>query len=123
MALTLAACSSTEPGDASIWGSGQASLTVAESGATLQILASGGCYGSYGEITQPISSLSFTLPGSYTQLQGVYPGYVSYPAQFTGSIVRGQMALSVTVPGLQQTLGPYQLTQGEGRTWPACLYP
>jgi hypothetical protein len=119
--LTFSAC--TGPEDATIWGSEQASLTVLESGATLQILAPGGCYGSYGEITQPVLAGSFAVSGTYTQLMGVYPGYIQYPAQFTGTIARGRMTLSVTVPALQQTLGPFQLTHGEGRTWPACLYP
>jgi hypothetical protein len=123
LSLLLAACGSTGPEDSAIWGSSQASLTVSESGATLQILASGGCYGSYGEITQPIPSSSFTLPGSYTQLTGVYPGHVTYEAQFTGAIARGMMTLTVSVPATQQTLGPFLLTHGEGKTWPACLYP
>jgi len=121
-ALAIAACF-TEPNQASLWGSDQASLSVTAQGATLQILASGDCYGSYGEITQPIGFGSFTLPGRYTQLMGVAPGYVRYPAEFSGSIVRGLMTLSVSIPTLQQNLGPFHLTLGEGRTWPPCLYP
>ena len=123
LSLLLAACGATGPGDSSIWGSEQASLTVTESGAVLQVLASGGCYGSYGELSQPIPSGSFTLDGTYTQLTGVYPGQVTYAAQFTGVITRGLMTLTVSVPATQQTLGPFLLTHGEGRTWPACLYP
>jgi hypothetical protein len=121
--LALSACRSTGPEDSTIWGSDQASLTVTESGATLQILGSPDCYGSYGEISQPILASSFVLPGTYTQLMGVDPGYIRYPAVFTGTIARGLMTLSVSVPALQQTLGPFQLTLGEGRTWPACHYP
>jgi hypothetical protein len=120
--LILAACDSTGP-EQSLWGSEQASLTVTEASATLQIVASGDCYGSYGEIAQPVFSGSFTLSGTYTQLLGVYPGHIDYAATFTGTINRGLMTLSVTVPALQQTVGPFQLTHGEGKTWPACLYP
>jgi hypothetical protein len=122
-ALALVGCGATGPEQSSLWGSEQASLQVTESGATLQLLGGGGCYGSIGEITGAIPFGSFSLPGHYTQLMGVYPGYVTYPAQFTGSTARGLMTLSVSVPATQQTLGPLQLTHGEGRTWPACLYP
>jgi hypothetical protein len=123
LALAIAACSSTEPDRSTAWGSDQASLTIAAGSATLQVVASGGCYGSYGEITQPVLSSSFTLSGTYTQLMGVFPGFVQYPAEFSGTILRGRMTLSLTIPALQQTLGPFQLTQGVVKSWPACLYP
>ena len=122
-ALALVGCGATGPEQSSLWGSEQASLQVKESGATLQLLGGEGCYGSFGEIAGSIPFGSFTLPGHYTQLMGVYPGYVTYDAQFSGSIARGLMTLSVSIPATQQTLGPLQLTHGEGRTWPACLYP
>ena len=57
-----AACATTLPdGSTAAWGSNQASLTIAESTATIQVLASGGCYGSFGEIDQPIPLGTFTL--------------------------------------------------------------
>lgn len=123
IALALAACSSTGPEQSSLWGSEQASLQVKESGATLQILGGQSCYGASGEITGAFGTNSFTLPGTYTQLMGAYPGYVSYPAQFSGTMVRGTISLTVSIPSTQQMLGPFVLTHGEGRTWPACLYP
>lgn len=122
-ALALAACNSTGPEQSSLWGSEQASLQVKQSGATLQILGGQGCYGASAEISGALGSSSFTLPGTYTQLMGVYPGYVSYPAQFSGSMLHGAISLTVAIPSTQQTLGPYLLSHGEGRTWPACLYP
>ncbi|HTL04113.1 MAG TPA: hypothetical protein VL241_00075 [Gemmatimonadales bacterium] len=118
-----AGCSSTGPEQSGAWGSDQASLVVTETGATLQLLASQDCYGSYGTIEQPISSLSFSLSGTYTQLMGVYPGHADYPAQFTGSLSRGMLLLSVEVPALQRTLGPFALSPGVTHSWPACLYP
>ena len=123
LTLSSAACASTGPDQDAIWGSSQVSLTIAETTATLQILASGGCYGSYGEIDQPIPSGTFSLTGTYTQLTGVYPGSVQYPAQYDGTIAGRHMTLTISVPALQQTLGPFSLTHGVANTWPACLYP
>lgn len=105
------------------WGSNEASLTVDDSSATLQILASGGCYGSYGNIGVPIPTGSFSLAGTYTQLTGVYPGKVQYEAQYSGSVSGRRMTITIAVPGLQRTLGPYALTYGVKNTWNACLYP
>ena len=105
------------------WGSAEASLTVDDSSATLQVLASGGCYGSYGNIGVPIPTGSFSLAGTYTQLTGVYPGKVQYEAQYSGSVSSRTMSITIAVPGLQRTLGPYALTYGVKHTWNACLYP
>jgi hypothetical protein len=118
-----AACASTSPDQAGVWGSDQASLTVAGSSATLRILAPGGCYGSYGQIDQRIPNGAFTLPGTYTQLMGAYPGKVEYAAQYSGTVAGPQLSLTVTVPALQQVFGPYQLAEGVARLWPACAYP
>jgi hypothetical protein len=124
LALSSAACGTTLPDQsATAWGSNQASLTVADSTATIQVLASGGCYGSYGKIDQPIPSGTFSLPGTYTQLTGVYPGSVQYSAQYLGTVAGRQMTLSISIPALQQILGPFSLTLGVVKTWPACLYP
>jgi hypothetical protein len=123
LALSIAACASTEPGQPAVWGSEEAGLTVVESKATLHIVASGGCYGSYGEIDPPIPSGSFTRSGTYTQLLGVYPGSVQYPAQYTAAVAGRHLTLTVSVPALQQTLGPFRLLYGVVKSWPACLYP
>jgi hypothetical protein len=37
--------------------------------------------------------------------------------------VGNAMTLSISVPGLQQTIGPFQLTAGVPSAWSACLYP
>ena len=105
------------------WGSDQASLAVTDTGATLQILASGGCFGSYGQVSRPIATAAFDIPGTYTQLTGAYPGKVVYAAQYSGSVSGGQISLTISVPALQQTLGPYSLVRGVTNTWTACLYP
>jgi hypothetical protein len=122
-ALILVGCASTGPDQPGTWGSNQVSLTISESKATLQILASGGCYGSYGEIDQPIPSGAFELSGSFTQLTGVYPGRVQYPARFSGTVAGSHLTLSMAVPALQRLLGPFTLTHGVTQTWPACRYP
>jgi hypothetical protein len=122
--LTLVlACSSTGPDQSAVWGSNDAALTITESDATLRILASGGCYGSYGVIDHLVPSGSSSASGTYGQLTGVAPGHVDYPAQYTITVVGGEMTLSIGIPALQQTLGPFQLRQGVVRSWPACMYP
>jgi hypothetical protein len=123
LTLSNAACASTGPDQGAVWGSNEVSLTIAESTTTLQILASGGCYGSYGEIAQPIPSGTFSLTGTYSQLTGVFPGSVQYPARYDGAVAGRHMTLTISVPALQQTLGPFSLTHGVAQTWPACLYP
>ncbi|HEV8198201.1 MAG TPA: hypothetical protein VGP87_16275 [Gemmatimonadales bacterium] len=119
----IGACASTAPDHPSVWGSDQASLTVNESTTTVRILASGGCYGSYGEITQAIPPRDFTLTGTYVQLTGVAPGSVQYPALFTGTVSGNHLTLSITISALQQVLGPFSLTQGVTKVWSACMYP
>lgn len=110
-----------------VWGSDKASLRVKESGGTLDILAltlpSGGCFGSYGEILQPIPRGRFTLAGTYTQLTGVYPGKVDYPAQFSGSVDGNTMTITISVPSQPQSFGPFVLTYGVNNAWTPCLYP
>jgi hypothetical protein len=106
-----------------MWGSDQANLTIAGTSATLVILASGGCYGSYGEFAQALPSGAFSIPGTYTQLIGAYPGKVQYTAQFSGTVTHKQIALTVTVPALQRAFGPFALARGVTEEWPACLYP
>ncbi|HEV8190858.1 MAG TPA: hypothetical protein VGP82_05155 [Ktedonobacterales bacterium] len=123
LALSSAACASTGPDQGAVWGSNQVSLTIAERTTTLQLLAADGCYGSYGEIDQPIPSGTFSLAGTYTQLTGVYPGSVQYPAEYDGAIAGRHLTLTIKVPALHQVLGPFSLTQGMAKTWPACLYP
>lgn len=122
--LTNVACSPAAPDQTRQWGSDQASLTIDQNNATLHILASGGCYGSYGAFEDGSKlSNAFTLSGTYTELTGVFPGSRQYAAEFTGTVAKSQMTLSVSVPALQRTLGPFSLTAGVEKTWPACAYP
>ena len=122
LALAIAACDSTGPDQGSVWGSNEAGLTISESKATL-LIAAGNCYGSFGEIAQPIPSGSFTLSGTFTQLMGAYPGKVQFDAQFVGTVEGTHMMLSINVPSLQKVIGPFNLTEGVAKTFPACLYP
>jgi hypothetical protein len=105
------------------WGSDLASMTITGNSSNLQILASGGCYGSYGDIGRPIPAGAFSVAGIYTQLIGAYPGKIQYSAQFAGAVTGDQMTITVTVPGLQQSFGPFHLTYGLTSSWPACEYP
>ena len=106
-----------------IWGSSVASLAITDSGATLQILASGDCYGSYGTIGTPIPRGPFALAGTYTQLIGAYPGMIQYDASFSGSVEGNQMVITVVVPALQESFGPFDLTYGVQTSWQPCEYP
>jgi hypothetical protein len=104
------------------WGSGAASLSVTASGATIRIRA-GECYGSYGVVGAPVPAGSFSLSGTFTQLMGAYPGKIDYAAQFTGATQGQTMTLTITVPALERTVGPFSLVHGVTTTWPQCLYP
>src|SRR5262249_43976654 len=110
-----------------IWGSAQASLAVGPTTARLQILSAtlpmGGCFGQYADIVRNVPGGRFTLPGTFTQLIGAYPGKVDYGAQFSGTVTGDTLTITVTVPQLQQTHGPYTLVRGVTNSWTPCLYP
>jgi hypothetical protein len=110
-----------------VWGSEKASVKIKGGSATVEIFALalplGGCFGSYGDIAQEIPNGHFSLPGTYTQLTGAYPGKIQYPAQFSGVVEGTAMTLTITVAGLPQVLGPFVLTYGVTNTWGPCLYP
>jgi hypothetical protein len=104
------------------WGSAQAILTTTDTSALLEIDA-GGCIGSYGEIPQPIPSGAFTLQGTHTQLMGVYPGMVVYPARFSGTATGNTAVVTITVSAIQQPLGPFTVTYGLASARSRCLFP
>lgn len=108
---------------AGAWGSSLADLTTTNTDATIQILASGGCYGSYGKVGAPIPLGPFSLAGTFTQLTGAYPGMIQYDAQFSGSVAGNQMVITITVPTLQESFGPFDLTFGVQSSWQPCRYP
>src|SRR5437762_2859780 len=99
-----------------VWGSDNASLTVTQEGAKLDLLSSpfpkGGCFGAYGEMARPIPNGSFSIAGTYTQLTGVSPGKIEYAARFSGVVEGSRMSIAIAVPALQQTFGPSLLTVG-----------
>jgi hypothetical protein len=110
-----------------VWGSQNASLTIAKDGATLELLSltlpNGGCFGSYGEVTQPIPNGNFSIAGTYTQLIGAYPGRVEYAARFSGLVESSRISITITVPSLQKVFGPFLLAAGVNNAWSPCLYP
>ena len=83
----------------------------------------GGCYGGLGEVPRSIPAGHFTLPGTFVQLTGVYPGRIEYQAEYDGVIDGDVMTLTITVPSLPRVLGPYRLVFGVGNAWTPCLYP
>ena len=122
LGLALMACSSTAPDEPGVWGSDQVALALTNGVTTLEILASG-CYGSYGELDQPIPSGTFVVAGRYTQLMGVFPGKVVYPAALSGVTADRQMTITIAVPAVQTSFGPFVLTRGVKHSWEACRYP
>ena|SRR5258706_281193 len=123
--LASAACSSPTAADQSVWGSGQAGLTIDQNKVTLQIAASSGnCYSASGEIEGgTVPTGTFRRSGTYTELTGEFPGGHQYAAEYTGTVAGNQMTLSISVPALQKTVGPFSLTSGVKKTWPACQFP
>jgi hypothetical protein len=110
-----------------VWGNAQASLAIGPNGATLEILSgnfpTGACFGKYGNTIQGIPDGRFSLPGTFTQLIGAYPGKIQYPAGYVGIVLGDTMSLTVTVPALHQDFGPYFLVKGVTHAWTPCLYP
>lgn len=110
-----------------VWGSENASLTITRAGATLEVLSlqlpAGGCFGSYGESAEPIPNGPFFIAGFYTQLIGAFPGKIQYAAQYSGVVEGNRMSITITVPALQQAIGPFLLTNGVNNAWSPCLYP
>ena len=126
LALAAGACARpVEPTNGTLagpWGSTAASLAVTDSAARL-LISYGTCYGAYGTMPGAIPTPIFDVGGTYTQLTGAYPGKVDYAAQFTGTLYGSRMTLTVNVPSLQRTFGPYMLTRGDSTTWSQCLFP
>jgi hypothetical protein len=129
LTLGTAACSNALPSATNTdslqgtWASDQVSLTITDSNANLQLLASGGCFGSYGQIPQAIPLRPFSIPGTYTQLIGAFPGKVDYPAQYSGQMDGPDLVLTITVATLPLSIGPVHLTAGRKHNWSACRYP
>jgi hypothetical protein len=124
----VAGCSSRSPTSTGtpllgVWGSDAAGLAVTDTGGTLRILGFGTCYGSYADVSRSPSAPSFDLAGTFTQLTGAYPGKVEYAAEVTGSLSGYTLVVTVQVPALQQSFGPFALTRGVGNSWTACAYP
>ena len=124
--IAAAACSDATSAGVGVrpgtWGSANASLVTTNTGATISIDASG-CFGSYGEVKQRLPAGTFSLDGTFTVLMGVYPGRIDYPAQFTGTTVGNVLSMTIVVPAIQQTLGPYAVTYGVLSARMFCLYP
>lgn len=104
-----------------------ASLTLSKDGAKLDLLSltlpTGGCFGAYGEISQPIPNGTFSIAGTFTQLIGAYPGKIEYAARYSGVVEGNRMSIAVAIPDLPQTFGPFLLTVGVNNAWTPCLYP
>jgi hypothetical protein len=104
------------------WGSTAAHLAIDASGALIQF-RDGDCYGSFATSPAPIRLGDFTLSGVFTQLMGIAPGRIDYPAVLTGNATASRIVMTVNVPELGRTVGPMTLNYGTGRAVSACLCP
>ncbi len=124
-AWALVACSAGSSGELpplGEWGSNQAALTIADTSARL-LVASGNCYIAFADISARISSGQFSKSGTFTQLVGYAPGFVQYPATFTGTADATVVSITVTISGLGQSIGPLSVAQGVVKSFPACAVP
>jgi hypothetical protein len=124
-AVLVSACSSGGTGGnapVGIWGSSQGSLNVADSSAHL-VVAAGQCYGAFADINGVIPIGSINLSGTFTQLTGVAPGSVQYPATFSGTATASNITLTILLTTQGQQIGPISVALGVSRVWTACLYP
>lgn len=124
-ACSLVACSSGSSGETpplGDWGSNQAALTIADTSARL-LIASGNCFIAYGDISGRIPGGQFTKSGTFTQLVGYAPGFVQYPATFTGTADATVISITATISGLGQSIGPLNVAQGVVKAFPACAVP
>ncbi|MEP6781044.1 MAG: hypothetical protein ABJC26_14210 [Gemmatimonadaceae bacterium] len=122
LVVAAGACSTSVTDKSNAWGSDRATLSLNDGVTTLTILA-GSCYGSYGELDQPISSGNFTISGRFTQLTGAYPGMVVYPATFSGTTTDRTLTITVSIPTTQTSVGPLTMSRGVAHNWERCLYP
>ena len=125
--VLLAACDDTGTSAGArartgIWGASGAVIRVNNGDAMIQI-ADGGCYGSFATTHERIPGGAFTIDGTFTQLMGVAPGRVDYSAQLSGFTAGDRMWITIDVPELSRTLGPYAFVHGTGSLRSACLYP
>lgn len=125
--LAAVACSSSTSArtvaQSGEWASDQADLIVGNASAHLSLLANTGCVSSYGDIAGRIPLGAFDLDGTYSVLTALPSGPVVYAARFSGTVQGSTMSLTVTVPDLQQTLGPFTLTYGVHQSFTQCALP
>jgi hypothetical protein len=104
------------------WRSSVAHLEIGVNGTLIQF-RDGDCYGSSGASSAPVRAGDFVLDGVFTQLMGIAPGRIDYPATFTGNATTGRIVITMTVPALSRTVGPLTLNPGTGTSLNACPYP
>ena len=93
------------------WGGTDANLLVREDGGTLQLFCA------FGSVDQPFRTDAmgrFHAAGTYTRQMGAVPpgGIPKYAGRYSGVVHGTTMTLTISVPELNQTLGPYSLTYG-----------
>lgn len=121
-AIDLAAPRGRQPVQQGIWGGTDASLLVRGDGGTFQLFCA------FGSVDQPFRTDSmgrFHAAGTYTRQMGAVPpgGIPMYSGRYSGVVHGTTMSLTVFVPELGQTLGPYSLTYGVNSNLTICMVP
>ena len=106
-----------------VWGNDQLVLTATASGATIE----SGC--DSGRIEGPVAtdqSGGFSLPGTYAfgrggPSQAGDPPLKAHSARYVGRITGQTMELTISLPELPRTLGPFQLSFGRKNLLDRCL--
>jgi hypothetical protein len=123
--LLLVGCAATDSGTAAPlgdWGSSTASLTTQDSTARM-LLSTSDCYAAYADIAQRVPLGNFSLTGTFTQLTGVAPGSIQYPAQYSGTATNSTISILITLPTQGEQIGPLTLTFGVVKSWEPCAFP
>lgn len=118
--LVLACSSPTAPGISGTWGGTEASLTLTAAGGTVQYQCGAGTIDSAWTIS---TGGVFTATGQHYRGGGPAPagGRPPHPARYTGHVDESVLRLTVTLPDLDQVLGPYALVRGGPVVRETCL--
>jgi hypothetical protein len=121
-AIDLVAARGQRPVKRGIWGGPGASLLVREDGGTLQLLCA---FGSIDQAVRADSTGRFQAAGTYTREMGAVPpgGIPKYAGRYSGVVHGTTMTLTISVPELEQTLGPYTLHFGVDASLLPCMVP
>jgi hypothetical protein len=110
MAAALACSDTTAPSPAGAWGGPEVSLLLSDTGGTLSYLCGAGTINGGWTVSR---GGEFAGVGQHFFGGGPIPpeGRPPHEALYTGRLQGDRLRLSIALPALQQTLGPYTLVR------------